>query len=71
MTDIIKVTEITQTIPDFRNYIPDWSKDTMNTVNEMMAQFYGWLPDVSIPTTPDYVTWGLLTFIALVLLFKK
>lgn len=76
MTDIIRVitppSHQTLVIPDFHKYSPEWSKTTMTTVNEMMSQFYGWLPDLpKVDVGGDWVTWVLLGTIAVILMFRK
>ena len=73
MTAILKLETLDRTVQIFRDYHPDWSRNTMTTVNEMTSQFYGWLPSVDsiIPSTQgDPVTWVLLGIIGIILVYK-
>ena len=76
MTDLLReniaMDNASRLVHHLNNYTPNWSKDTMSTINEMTSQFYGWLPSVpSIPSTQgDPVTWVLLSVIGIILIYK-
>jgi hypothetical protein len=40
-------------------------------MNEMIVQFFGWLPESTPSSTNDVITWGLLIFIAILVLVKN
>lgn len=85
MTDILSTKEpVNRVFQVFREYQPDWSKQTMTTVNEMTSQFYvpkglnelhsqfyGWLPDIPTPSVGhDWVVYGMLGIVIILLLRK-